>query len=385
MKKSSLLRIFVLTAAAALIAGCGGGSVGPKKTGQDNNAELRRDDGRKKIIIDTDIGEDIDDILVAAFALNSPELEVMAITTVDGNVQARSRISRALTRVYGRPEVPVAAGYVWEMPIEDSPFIREEVGITQGELAPTEEGLPPASPLKADALIARLAEQHPGEIYLLVLGSYANIGHLLVKYPEAAGKLKAIVTSGVFMDPGPFTPGKKMPDWNFRYDPLAGAVIMRSKVPWVITPSATTRYVGGLPKEEVDRLIKEGLAAYTTNHASGMPWEDVDRMRAAGLPTTDLLVRAIDLWKKNKPDAGDYPHIADLSAFAYVLGGWATTFRGNVYITVPPHGVLPGVRVEEDPEGRALITNEIPQELGLKLYSQVMERLLAPPLAYGKK
>ncbi|HLA38852.1 MAG TPA: nucleoside hydrolase, partial [Candidatus Glassbacteria bacterium] len=40
---------------------------------------------RLKIIIDTDIGEDIDDILVTAFALNSPEFEVLAITVVDGD------------------------------------------------------------------------------------------------------------------------------------------------------------------------------------------------------------------------------------------------------------------------------------------------------------
>ena len=53
-----------------------------------------RDSGRIKVIIDTDIGEDIDDLLVTAFALNSPEFEVLAITVVDGDVQARSRISR---------------------------------------------------------------------------------------------------------------------------------------------------------------------------------------------------------------------------------------------------------------------------------------------------
>ncbi len=335
-----------------------------------------------KIIIDTDIAEDIDDFLVTAFALNSQEFEVLAITTVDGDVEARSRVTRRLTKTFGRPEVPVASGYVWSMPIVDTPIPEGMYGVTQGELATTEEGLPPASLLKADELIARLAEKYPGEIYLLVLGSYANIGHLLVRYPKSAAKLKAIVTSGVFMDPGPFTSGEKMPDWNFRYDPLAAAVIMRSQIPWVITPSTTTRYVGGKSKEEVDRLIQTDS---NPHHVSGIPWEDVDRIRAAGLPTTELLTRAVDLWKKNKPDAGDHPHLADLSAFAYVLGGWMTTFRGNVYFTVPPSGVLPGVRLEVDHEGRALIANEIPPELGSKLYKLFLERLLSPPIAGGKK
>ena len=379
MIKLFFSRSVLLVTAAIFAAGYSGEVAGSEKTLKENSSGVSQDSHRKKIIIDTDIGEDIDDILITAFALNFPELEVLAITTVDGNVEARSRISRALTKAYGRPDIPVASGYVWEMPIEDSPFTRGEIGVTQGELAPTENGLPPASPLKADALVASLAEKYPNEIYLLALGSYANVGHLLVRYPEAAGKLKAIVTSGIFMDPGPFTSGEKMPDWNFRYDPLAAAVIMKSKVPWVITPSTTIRYVGGLPSREVERILKEGLVSRTTNHASGIPWEDVERMRARGLPTTDLLVRAIELWKKNKPDAAGYPHIADFGAFTYVLGGWLTTFRANVYITVPPIGVLPGVRVEEDPSGRALIANEIAPELGPKLYKLFMERLLSPP------
>ena len=62
-----------------------------------------------------------------------------------------------------------------------------------------------------------------------------------------------------------------------------------------------------------------------------------------------------------------------------------TTFRGNVYFTVPPSGVLPGVRLEVDHEGRALIANEIPPELGSKLYKLFLERLLSPPIAGGKK
>ena len=95
MKKSFLLRVLMLTALAAIIAGCGSEAVEEKKAARENSAGLSKESGRIKIIIDTDIGEDVDDILVAAFALNSPEFEVLAITTVDGRVEARSRIARA--------------------------------------------------------------------------------------------------------------------------------------------------------------------------------------------------------------------------------------------------------------------------------------------------
>ena len=84
-----------------------------------------------KVIIDTDIAEDIDDFLVTIFALNSQEFEVLAITTVDGDVEARSRVTRRLTKTFGRPEVPVASGYVWSMPLADTPIPEGMYGVTQ--------------------------------------------------------------------------------------------------------------------------------------------------------------------------------------------------------------------------------------------------------------
>ena len=69
-----------------------------------------------KTLIDTDIGEDIDDVLAVAFALRSPEFEVLGITTVDGDTRARARIARKLALVCGKPGVPVAAGYARAMP-----------------------------------------------------------------------------------------------------------------------------------------------------------------------------------------------------------------------------------------------------------------------------
>ena len=62
------------------------------------------------IVIDTDIGEDIDDLICLAFALNSPEFEVRAVTTVDCDTRARSRIARRVCQVFGQAEIPVAAG-----------------------------------------------------------------------------------------------------------------------------------------------------------------------------------------------------------------------------------------------------------------------------------
>ena len=97
------------------------------------------------VIIDTDIGEDIDDLLALVFAANSPEFQILAVTTVDGDTAGRSRIARRVLSLCGRGEVPVAAGYTRSMPAANEP-VRPGLAVRYGAVAPSEEGLPPPSP-----------------------------------------------------------------------------------------------------------------------------------------------------------------------------------------------------------------------------------------------
>ena len=62
------------------------------------------------IILDTDIGTDVDDALALALAVRSPEIDILAVTTVGVDACLRGRIARKLLRVLGRDEIPVAAG-----------------------------------------------------------------------------------------------------------------------------------------------------------------------------------------------------------------------------------------------------------------------------------
>ena len=64
---------------------------------------------KRKIIIDTDIGDDIDDALAIAFALNSPEVEVIGITTVFRNTDARAKIAANLLNLAGK-NISIHAG-----------------------------------------------------------------------------------------------------------------------------------------------------------------------------------------------------------------------------------------------------------------------------------
>src|SRR5260370_22515210 len=64
----------------------------------------------EKVIIDTDIGDDIDDAFAVALALRSPELHILVVTTTFGDTETRAKLlDRSLAEV-GRPHTPLAAG-----------------------------------------------------------------------------------------------------------------------------------------------------------------------------------------------------------------------------------------------------------------------------------
>jgi len=301
-----------------------------------------------KVIIDTDIGEDIDDILVTAFALQSPEFEVVGIATVDGDTQARSRIARRLTAAFGKPEIPVAAGYVHGMPRADRD-IAPGTAVTQGELAPDDAGLPPACELTADELIAKTAAEHPGDVCVLTIGAMTNVGQALVRFPETIRNLRAVVTNGGLFGGRPTQIG-----WNLRYDPVAAAVVACSGVEWVLLPENAMRFAS-LGEKEVGGL------------------------KEARLPTTEVLAEAIRLWRKNKPDAAKWPHLADLNVFAYLMGGWLEVQAGRTILKVAPDRRAE-LEVEYDPTGPHLLGGEAPKERGGKLRRLFMERVLGSPV-----
>lgn len=299
-----------------------------------------------KVIIDTDIAEDIDDILVTAFAMASPGFEVLAVTTVDGNTAARSRVVRKVAQVFGHPEIPVAEGYARHLPLPDTVYEGLSGGVRYGEVAPDESGLPTPSPLKADALIAELAERYPGQVTLVTIGSMTNVGHLLIKYPKAAKKLKQIVTNGGhFRDMADQNIG-----WNLRYDPLVPLLAQRSQVPWI--------------------LLSETVSGPASPRAG-----DVERLRNSSSPKSRLLVEAIDWWKKNKKDATPLPHVSDLNVFAYLLG-FVPVERGDMFLELGPADKLPSFRIVPGPEGAILFGNMLPRERGDSLRTLFFNTLL---------
>src|SRR5437588_12264280 len=77
----------------------------------DQGLQVSQFEGDKHLVLlDTDIGDDIDDALALALALRSPEIELQGITTVFGDTQKRAHLAAHILQVFGREDIPVAAG-----------------------------------------------------------------------------------------------------------------------------------------------------------------------------------------------------------------------------------------------------------------------------------
>ena len=130
----------------------------------------------KAIILDTDIGTDVDDCLALALCLVSSELKLTAVTTVYGDARLRALIVLKLLALRDVNDVPVAVGA--EKPLLDRVPIYWEGHEGQGILTPEDSALTPVSEHAAD-LIARTVMAQPGEIILIAIGPLTNValGH----------------------------------------------------------------------------------------------------------------------------------------------------------------------------------------------------------------
>src|SRR5262249_33477058 len=122
----------------------------------------------QKIIIDTDIGDDIDDAFAVALALRSPELQILGITTTFGDTEARARIVDRLLGEAGRPDVPVAVG----APTRALGSMTQRLYGKGGHFIRT------SHPSAVDFALTQIRE-HPGEITLVCIGPLVNVGALI--------------------------------------------------------------------------------------------------------------------------------------------------------------------------------------------------------------
>ena len=137
------------------------------------------------IILDTDIGGDIDDVLALAYLLNSPEADLLALTTVNTDPSMRARIAAKVLRAYGRPDIPVAPGLTnqFDGSATRCKDINAAVVVTLDDAVPTGDGV---------ELITKTIRAHPGEVTVVGIGPWSNIATAFKKDPDLAKMTRQI-------------------------------------------------------------------------------------------------------------------------------------------------------------------------------------------------
>ena len=194
---------------------------------------------RRKIIIDTDPGQD--DSVAILLALASPdELDIRAVTTVAGNVPLWRTTENALKilELGGGTQIPVYPGCA--RPLTREPVTAEHV---HGETGINGVNLP--TPLRqpealnaVDFLVETFRASEPGDLTLCVLGPITNIASAIQKAPDIVAKIREIIwMGGAYFEVGNITPAA---EFNVYVDPEAADIVLKSGVKLTFIPLDVT-------------------------------------------------------------------------------------------------------------------------------------------------
>jgi inosine-uridine nucleoside N-ribohydrolase len=183
-------------------------------------------------ILDTDIGDDIDDAFALALALRSPELKILGITTAFGDTELRARLVDRYLHAVGRGDIPVAAGVATP---HDNVF-------SQAAYAQRE---PARKHLDGVAFLLDQIRAHPGEITLIAIGPLNNVQAAIAKDPATFRKLKRVVMMGGSVYRGyDGSQGERRAadaEWNIKCDPAGAKALLASGVPIFMMPLDSTQ------------------------------------------------------------------------------------------------------------------------------------------------
>jgi len=197
----------------------------------------------EKVIIDTDIGDDIDDAFAVALALRSPELQILGITTTFGDTETRAKLLDRLLGEVARSEIPVAVG---------TPTTAAGT-FTQRRYAEAGHFARASHPRAVDFILEQI-RRYPGEITLVAIGPLVNVGALIDKDAQTFRKLRCVVLMGGSVERGYGDLGYSKPhgpdaEWNIKNDIPSAQKLFVSGVPIFMMPLDSTQ----LKLDEVKR------------------------------------------------------------------------------------------------------------------------------------
>ncbi len=205
----------------------------------------------EKVIIDTDIGDDVDDAFALALAVRSPELQILGVMTTFGDTETRAKITDRFLAEVGRTEIPVLAGKATppKMPMSQRHY--------------AESHFAKASHADAVEFLLGQIRKYPGEITLIAIGPLMNVGAAIDRDAATFRKLKRVVLMGGsirrgYGDLGYTAAVPAMPEWNILNDVASAQKLFAAGVPLFVMPLDSTQ----LKLDEVKRafLFSQGTA-----------------------------------------------------------------------------------------------------------------------------
>jgi purine nucleosidase len=239
-----------------------------------------------KLIIDTDIGDDYDDVFTLAVALASPEVELLGLAMVVGDVALRARLSKRFLSLAGRSDVPVAIGSPTST---KAPFTHRR----WAEAGPPLDGDEP----EAVEFLLRAIASHPGEVTLLAIGPLSNLAAALARDAATFRRLRRIVLMGGsvhrgYRDLPSLPPRGPSAEYNIVCDIPAARAVFSSGVPLVVAPLDATLVA-------LDELKRQALFTRSTPVTDALALTYLQWAALAGRSTpilfdTVALAQAID-------------------------------------------------------------------------------------------
>ena len=235
---------------------------------------LAQETSRQKIILDTDIGGDIDDAFALALVVSSPEFELLGVTTAWGNTQLRARVADRMLCETGMSNIPVLAGVAAD---------HSGAYINQGRWADAIPKRPQPYGSGVDFILDQI-RRYPNEITLLAIAPMSNVGALIERDPATFRKLKRVVMMGgsVYRGYGDlgYVPNRgPEPEFNIKSDVPSARRLFASGVPLFVMPLDSTQL-------KLDEVKREVLFRQIT-------------------PLTDALTLLYHLWGQQTPTLFD--------------------------------------------------------------------------------
>jgi len=224
---------------------------------------------RRRVVLDTDLGSDVDDALALALLLGSPEVELLGVTTAYGDTELRARATSRLLQLAGVPGpgepggLPVRAGAGEPLSGAGVWWAGHE-GTLLGDLS-TAPTTAVSGPDDAADWVARTAARAPGEVDLLAIGPLTGVAVALRRHPRLSRDLRSLVVMGGRWDGGggdgdgddDGDGGDDAAEHNLRSDAVAAAEVLGCGAPTLVVGLEVTQQVH-LSTADVERIAAAG-------------------------------------------------------------------------------------------------------------------------------